>query len=148
MKRVTAVAVAAACLLLAGCTGTPQPDDVPAVPLPMPIEDGIGGEIPPTLLIAQKAESGDSALVPGVLGFNYANCVTLGDSLLVAPAGSQIDGDVVSLAGYGSYAIGDEIEVGGGLTEAYPIADLDPLYAVCAPPDVTTVSIVFVAPTT
>ena len=144
MKRLVIVALAS--LLLVGCSSTPAPEDVPAVPLPMPIDEGIGGEIPPTLLVAQKEEGGDSALITGILGFNYANCVTLDDSLLVAPMGSRIEGDVVSLTGYGSYSVGDEVSLGGGLTEAYPIADLDPVYAVCAPPDVTTVSIVFVAP--
>jgi len=146
MKRLMIVALAS--LLLVGCSSTPAPEDAPAVPLPMPIDEGIGGEIPPTLLVAPEAEGGDLALLTGVLGFNYANCVTLNDSLLVAPAGSRIDGDVVALAGYGSYSIGDEVSVGGGMNEAYPIADLDPTYAVCAPPDVTTVSIVFVAPKT
>jgi hypothetical protein len=144
MRRIAAIVVA--CGLLAGCTSTPPAEELgDPVPLPMPIDDGIGGEIPPTLLTSPKAEGGDGALVSGVLGFNYANCVLLGESLLVAPFGSKIEGEVVSLAGYGSYAIGDEVSVGGGISEAR-IADLAPEYAVCAPPDVETVSIVFASP--
>jgi len=147
MRRVAVVALA--CLALAGCASTEQPvDDGMGVPLPMPIEDGIGGEIPMTLLVSPKADGGDSALMTGMLGLNYANCVTVNDSLLIAPFGSKVDGEVISLAGYGSYAIGDEVSVGGGVNESVPVADLDPEYAVCAPPDVATVSIWFAAPGT
>ena len=144
MRRVAVIALA--CLALAGCSSTETPvDDGKGVPLPMPIEEGIGGEIPVTLLVAPEADGGDGALLTGTLGLNYANCVTVDDSLLVAPFGSKVDGEVISLAGYGSYAMGDEVSIGGGLIEL-PVADLDPEYAVCAPPDVETVSIWFTAP--
>jgi len=145
MKWVAAAALVS--LALAGCASSEAPplDDSPAVPLPVPIEPGNGAETP-TLLVAPKADGGDLPETTGILGINAVNCVTLGDSLLVAPFGSKIDGPVVSLAGYGSFELDESVSVGGGKNENMAVSELDPAYAGCVPGDDTTVSIVFVTP--
>ena len=146
MRRLALLAVAS--LLLAGCASSEAPigdapigDDGMGVPLPMPV-----GPEQPILLVAPQASGGDSALIEGTLGVNAVNCVTLDDALLVAPFGSTIEDSVIAIAAYGSFAIGDEVSLGGGLTEELPIAEVDGAYLGCVPGEADTVSIVFVAP--
>ena len=141
MRRLAVIALA--CLALAGCANAEAPigDDGLGVPLPMPVspED-------PILLVAPQGGGGDSAVIEGALDVNAVACITIDDALLVAPFGSTIDGSVVSIAGYGSFGVGDEVSLGGGLSEDVPIAEVDGAYLGCVPGEVETVSIVTVAP--
>ena len=145
MRRVAVVALAA--LALAGCASTELPvDDGLGVPLPMPVEEGIGGEIPPTLLVAPETSAGYDALVSGELALNVFNCVTIDGQLLVAPAGSMIEGTTVSLAGYGSFELGDPVSQLAGGEETIAVADATPEQIACIPGDDTEVTYTVVSP--
>ena len=144
MKRLVIVALAS--LLLVGCSSTPAPEDVPAVPLPMPIDEGIGGEVPAILLVAPQTGVGFEALISGELGLNEYTCVTIGDKLLVAPFGSQIDGTTVSLAGYGSFELGTSITPSAGGSETIAVAEATPEMVTCIPGDATEVTYTVISP--
>jgi len=143
MRRVVILAVS--CLLLAGCAQEPTQtlpiDDGLGVPLPMPI-----GPEEPILLVAPQASLGDSAVMKGTIGVNAVGCVTLDEALLVAPFGSTIEDSVIAVAGYGSFALGDDASFTGGIAEDTPAAEVDEAYLGCIPGEVETVSIVTVAP--
>ena len=147
MKRLAIVALA--CLALAGCGSNEAPvDDGMGVPLPMPIEEGIGGEIPVTLLVSPETGEGFEALVSGELALNVFNCVTLDGQLLVAPAGSVIEGTTVSLAGYGSFELGTSVSKLTGGEETIAVADATAEQIACIPGDDTEVTFTVVSPTT
>lgn len=137
----------AAVLLLAGCA-PPAPtdpgliDDGMGVPLPMPI----GPEAAPILLTAPPADIGDGAIIEGTLGVNALNCVTIDEYIVVAPAGSLADESAVSIAGYGSYALGDVVKLGGGYGDGYDVVKGNPDYLQCVPGDDVTADFVFIAP--
>lgn len=56
------------------------------------------------------------ASTSGVLGINDAGCVTIGEALLMATAGSSVlpDGSGVRIEGYGEYQFGDTVSDWGG----------------------------------
>jgi len=140
--------LAAACLMLTGCASQIQPvgppaDDGLGVPLPQPIEPGIGGEVAPTLLTSRLAEPGEGTVVEGVLGVNIFDCVTVDDRLLVAPIGSTVEGNAIALAGYGSFAIGDSISLAGATSDDVVLADLADEFSFCTPGDDTTVDLAY-----
>lgn len=111
-------ALVAATALAAGCSD--EPDDE---------SDATGTSAPPSglpTLLVQREDDGSSmqALTSGELNVTASGCVGVGETVIVAPAGSAVsaDGTSVTLASWGTFTFGEEVRLGGGEVVA---SDLD-----------------------
>lgn len=67
-----------------------------------------------TLLTYVNQGASADALTIGTLGTNSAGCITVGDSVLVVPAGSRLNNDGSIDIGGTHYEQGDTVTLGGG----------------------------------
>ena len=70
-----------------------------------------------TLLVAGRSDMGDDALLQGELSV-VGNCVGVADTVVIWPHGTKLVGDRelrIEVPGVGTYALGDQVSVGGGV---------------------------------
>jgi hypothetical protein len=73
-----------------------------------------------TLLTYVNQGASADALTTGTLGTNSAGCITVGESVLVVPTGSQLNDDgSIDIRGT-HYEQGDTVSLGGGVGDAPP----------------------------
>ena len=131
--------IVAGAVALASCAAETSPAENPS-------EDA--AVEPEVTLVLNENTNGDGfeSIVSGTLGMNEQDCVTIGDRILVVPAGSSIDEDgVVEVPGYDAGAIGDEVQYGGG-QEEIPWEDASAELQECSPAGSDTVLVEAVSP--
>ena len=106
--RLLGASLGAALLLvpvLAGCTAVG----------PVPGSTRVNGRL---LLTHPASRDTADALGIGALGSNAKGCVTIGKNVLVVPEGSKLNADGSVVIDGKSYAIGDQLRLGGGAGSA------------------------------
>lgn len=118
----------------ASCSSADSDAQPEGDPIPSSTATAVAGG--PRLLVSTIMPGADpigrDANVTGKLSLNEKDCYQLGDSILVAPYGSNIvdGGKAVELTGYGRFELGDRIKGGGGYMPA-ALPEVDPAWRDC-----------------
>lgn len=81
-----------------------------------------------TVLVAERADSGMDALGGGTLEV-VGGCLGAGDSVILWPNGTQVVKDsplTIDVPGNGRFALGDEVQVGGGYVLEHSSRGVEP----------------------
>lgn len=140
MRRIVAPVVLGALLVLVSACGGDDAsgEDIGGGSTPEPIPASSVTAIPggPRLLVSTVVPEPDpigrDAMVTGKLSLNAKDCFQLGDSILVAPYGSNIvdGGKSVEMTGYGRFELGDQVK-GGGWYMPAARPEVDPAWRGC-----------------
>ena len=144
MLRITLTTVLAASTLaffLAGCSTDEVRDAArktapPISPSSNPSAYTVSVGNTASLLIAGAPSSGSGqAGLSGVIGVNAEGCITIGSLIAVAPFGSRLDGDTLTIPNSHVSMIGDQVSLFG---TRFTLADIDvpdAKLAECVPSD-------------
>ena len=142
------IAIVAAALSLAACSGssglsTPAADPTP-ITLPGQSADASPADGQGLILLISPVGGGAAmeANVAGVLGVSPEGCLTVGDTVLVAPPGSRVIEGGVHLEGIGDLALGQRVAASGGSVEIgrMPVALRPTGYEQCGAGEVAVIS--------
>ena len=96
--------------------------------------ESVGDSAP--LIVDGKRQSGSGqAGMGGIVGVNEMGCITIGSRIAVAPLGSHLDGDVLTVSNYPVSTIGEHVTFGGTTFELPGRNDPDGVLAGCVPED-------------